>query len=309
MHYDGLVKEKTDEADKALEKIPLIKDGEGRSSMIEEFETRANAVVARKKQKAPEPPVQLPFWPEPSRAIPNELLRSALFSSSRRSEYVKDAPVASWPNTEISFTGARLNQFDETIWLQLVHLYRIQNVGPDHHVHAPAKGVLRDLGLKGGGSGIARLERSINRLMGAVVTFRRGQEMLKLGGPVQRFFLDEATGEYAVKLNPDFLRLLDDGLTQLDWETRNRLPTGLATWLHRYVLSHQATKRKPHRINLDRLRELSGMSSPPKEFKRTLKRTMELLEKHGIVEGWRITPNEALEFYRPSRRRGAACAQ
>jgi len=268
-----------------------------------EFERAAAKHEAERRAKPkPARSIQVPLWPEPERMTANVLLRSALFGSARRGRFVEDAKLASWGNTDISFTGLQLTQFDETVWLQLVHLHRGQQVGEHQSIHTSAKALLREIGVTPGGSGIRRLKRSINSLMSAVVTFRRGPELLKLGGPVRRFYLHEETGRYSVSLNPDFIALLHENSTRLHWETRKALPTGITTWLHRYSLSHRATKKQPHRIGLSRLHALTGMTSSPKEFKRTLKQAMERLVHVDVVASWTITPNEALEFVRPPSR-------
>jgi len=294
--YDELAAEKVREAKSQLDLLP--------KTLGDDFVRRANlrVVEAQKKRVESDSPIQHPFWPEPIRAIPSELLRSALFGCMRRGGFVDGQKLAAWGKTTLTYTGKRLSQFDESLWLQLVHLCRGQSVSPGHNIHISARALLRELGIKGGGgSGIRRLNKSLDRLMSAVVTLSRGDIMLKLASPVRRAAIDKGTGRFAVELNPDWSSLLNEQATYLDWDTRKSLPTGIATWMHRYILSHRATPRSPHRVGVEKLHALSGMQSVPKEFKRHLKAAMEKLRSRNVVMSWRFTQNNALEFVRPKK--------
>jgi len=261
----------------------------------------AALAAGRKAQEQTTQPVQLPIWAEPDRAMPNAMLRSALFGCARRREFIDDALIASWPDVEIRFSGQTFNQFDESVWMQIVHLFRKQGEPQDFKVRFNAKPFCRMLGGKGiGGSNVAKLRQSLVRLRGGTLLIaHNGVEYG--GGVIQDFTHDEDRGFFVVTLNPKYLRLLSTGYTRLDWEIRRALPTGIATWMHRYVLSHRATRKKPHRIGLEQLHRISGMNSSPKEFRRHLKRTMDLLGDQNVVDEWRITDNAALEFIRKTK--------
>jgi len=305
--YHDLVEQKAQEARRQLSQLLLLEEEPGEpDSLTEDFARRAK-IIQNQGQKTKSKALQVSFWPEPQRAHPNSLLRSALFGSSRTRKFVKESPIASWKGTEIAFTGERLNQFDESLWFQLVHLHRGQQVHDGHAVHTSARALMKDLGIKtAGGSGWSRLRSSLIRLAGSVLTMTSGDETIGISALVRRFYLNEGTGRYSVELNPDFLKLLnEDSVTRIDWETRKALPTGLATWLHRYILSHKATARHPHRIGLAQLRQLSGMNSPPRRFKQHLKEAMNHLGTHEVLAHWRITPQNSLEFSRPPKRRRA----
>ena len=243
--------------------------------------------------------VQLPIWAEPERLSPNAMLRSALFGCARHRSFVKDALIASWPDVDIRFSGETFNQFDESVWMQIVHLFREQSEPEDLKVRFYAKPFCRMLGSKyTGGKNIALLRQSLVRLRGGTLLIsHNGMEYG--GGILHDFTHDEDLGFIVVTLNPKYLHLLSAGHTRLPWETRKALPTGIATWMHRYVLSHRATPRSPHRIGVEQLRKLSGMGSSLKEFRRHLKRTMELLMSHNVIDSWEVTPNDALCIVRP----------
>jgi hypothetical protein len=261
-------------------------------------------LAAERDEPIEKPPrVQLPIWAETERLIPNAMLRSALFSCARRRQFVDDVLIASWADVEIRFSGQTLNQFDESVWMQIIHLFRQQHEPVDFKVRFYAKPFCRMLGGKGGGgSNVAKLRQSLVRLRGGTLLIsHNGMEYG--GGVLNDFTHDEDRGFFVVTLNPKYLQLLSTGYTRVDWDTRKALPTGIATWMQLYVQSHRATKTSPHRIGLEQLHKLSGMGSSPKEFRRHLKRTMDLLKSHGVVESWRITDNGALEFIRPPARK------
>ena len=78
----------------------------------------------------------------------------------------------------------------------------------------------------------------------------------------------------------------------------------LAKWLHGYIASHQATPRNPHRIGLDRLRALCGSETDELwKFRQQVRKAMQDLQAAGVVAAWRITPGDALEVVRPTRKR------
>lgn len=274
------------------------------SKLSEEFKAWGDKMAAATASTQKREQVQLPIWSEPERVLPNAMLRSALFGCARHRRFVKEEPVlpvlTSWPDTEIRFHGQTFNQFDESVWMQLIHLFRLQGEPEDFKVRFNARPFLRGLGggRCAGGSNVGRLLRSLIRLRGGTLLISY-QGVEYGGGILNDFTHDKDQGHFVATLNPKYLHLMSVGYTRMDWETRQRLPTGLATWMHRYVLSHRATQNSPHRISLTQLHELSGMRSPLKEFRRQLKRAMERLQKHQIVLEWQITSNDALEFARP----------
>lgn len=76
--------------------------------------------------------IQLPLWAEAMRRMPNELLRSALFSARNRKQpraYLKSADIAVLFDGCITYLGEELRQDDETVWLQLIHLAKERPVG------------------------------------------------------------------------------------------------------------------------------------------------------------------------------------
>lgn len=242
---------------------------------------------------------RMPDCPEPMRVIPSTILRSALFGVSRRGEreYVDDETMVAWKGSSIRYTGKRLDQYDLDVWMQAVHLVQHQNTGSI--VYFTARGFLKAMGRKVSGYSVNTLFESLKRMVACAVTIKVGG-INYTGSLIEMFAHDEHSDRYVGRLNPDLCRLFDTGHTRLHWETRLDLPTGLSRWLHGYVLSHQATKGAPHRIAVKTIYALTGSSAAAlKKFREMLKHAMTSLEEASVVQGWRITDGDALEFVRP----------
>ena len=70
-------------------------------------------------------PRYLPEWPDGQRAMPNELLRSALFTCRNRNHprrFMKDEEIAVIGDGQVIYRGEELRQDDELVWMHLMHL-------------------------------------------------------------------------------------------------------------------------------------------------------------------------------------------
>lgn len=280
-----------------------------------EFEQRAERMAAlarergdrvEQKKLGKAEVIQFPLWPEPERAAPNAFLRSALFGVVKKGErrYCKQEKLAAWTDTDLAYTGEQLDQYDESVWLQLVHLHRIQGVEPGRplYVNAKARGFMREFGRARGASTAKAFYESVSRMEACGVHLTQridGKEVEYISSLVQKAARVKGEERWAIVLNPDLVPYFAPGhYTRLDWATRLALPSDLARWLHGYVSSHQAMPKRPHRISLERLRELSGSRTELKDFRRKIKKAMTELERAEVVFAWRITEGDALEFVR-----------
>ena len=269
--------------------------------MAMDFEERARALA----ESLPEPVsdaigAQLPFWPDPERAAPSAILRSALFGLVKKGERstLKRESLAAWPGCKVLFTGQRLDQADEDVWLQAVHLHRLQDLPSS--IVTTNRGFLSSIGRSASGPAVTRLHESLERLVACAVTIETPQNSYQ-GNLISEWLIEKGSGRLIVSLNPRFAQSFAHGLTRIDWEARQSLRTDLARWLHGYVQSHRATARQPHRIGVARLRELSGSTTVLKDFRRKLKAACQQLEDQHVVTSWKLTANDALEIVRPHR--------
>ena len=270
------------------------------SSSKTEFQERAAKAIENRPRKPSLQPVQLKLWPEHLRAAPNAVLRSALFGvvEKGKRKAVKEELLASWKGVEMRYTGWQLDQADLEVWTQLVNLSK-ELLGDETYMNE--RGFLRSLKRSGGGRNIKWLQSSIGRMQACGVSIRLGSSMYQ-GSLIHEFAKDDITGRYVVVLNPRLKQLFDDGITLLNFVARKKLKSDLAKWLQGYICSHRATKSKPHRIGLARLRPLCGSSIKRlRDFKRKVIIAMEQLKSAGVVSHWQIVDGHdspILEFVR-----------
>ena len=208
--------------------------------------------------------------------------------------------MAAWADTTLRYTGVRLDQADLDVWLTALHLSREQGLGA--RVVCSERAFLRALGRST--KNVEWLRIVLDRLTACAVKIAR-ERRTYWGSLIEKGCRDEETGEFVIVLNPELAELFEDeGFTWLDWEIRRSLDMDLAKWLHGYIASHRATEKSPHRIGLERLRELCGSETDElRFFRRDVRDAMRELQAAGVVTAWRITPGDALEVVRPTRKR------
>ncbi|HEY9758747.1 MAG TPA: plasmid replication initiator TrfA [Oculatellaceae cyanobacterium] len=251
------------------------------------------------------PIIQLPLWPEPARAAPSAILRSALFGVVRRGrrKSMKREALASWKTVVLEYTGEQLDQYDLNVWMQAIHLARLQSLSDANGVSFTSRGFLKAMKRTYSGAAAKALHDSIHRMVACAVTIRVG-DCEYMGNLIHSCAHHEESGRYVLHLNPKLRDLFDSGYTRLDWETRLTLTTDFSRWLHGYVQSQRATACEPHRIAVITLKELSGSETDPRDFRRKLRLAMESLKRKRVVSRWRITDNDALEFVRFVKKEG-----
>jgi len=220
-------------------------------------------------------PVSLPSWPESKRALPNGMLRSALFGAigKGRRRYLDREPINAIEGIQIIYTGIRLDQSDLDVYESVLHALRSKEMGLLYKI--TTYGLLKTMGKKDtGGKGSRKtLEDSLARLRANAIVLKQGQYTY-MGGLLDWAIKDEKTKQWFISLNPT-LRLLyePDQFTWIDWEIRkilNRQP--LAQWLHGYYASHA----EPLPIKIETLRQLCGSETELlKHFKEKLRKALD----------------------------------
>lgn len=267
----------------------------------------------RERERSPTPQskprsadiIHLPQWLDAVRVCPSSVLRSALFGVVRRGRRraLEGAVLATWEGVTIRYTGWRLDQADLDVWLAVLHLAREHNLGV--RVPVTINEMLKIMGRPTDGRSHEWFKGSIRRLSGCAVEITLHKRTY-WGSLIEKGCRDEETGEFVIILNPELAQLFEDGdYTRIDWEIRQSLRKDLAKWLHGYIASHRATEKNPHRIGLKRLHELCGSEVEElRRFRQQIREAMQELQAASVVKAWRITPGDALEVVRPSRKRG-----
>ncbi|OSM08672.1 putative Replication initiator protein A [Magnetofaba australis IT-1] len=249
----------------------------------------------------------LPFWPDEDRAAPTMMLQSALFGCAVKGErpMVKDMALATWGSVTIRYTGERLDQGDLDVWYELVHRSR-DSLG--HMVPVSAYSLLKAIGRSTGKTQYEWLKRSLKRLQVCGVEVARADGRGYQGPLVAAFAFSERERKYAFRLNPELAELFkNEGFTRVVFETRLKLKTDTARWLHNYINTHRATYERPHRVKLQTLHELIGSETKNmRAFRKRIRDTLEQLQEHGVVESWEVTDNDTVVIVRPDRNRQGA---
>jgi hypothetical protein len=216
--------------------------------------------------------LSLPLWGEKVRGVPNSVLRSALFTATKRGKrpYLEKVSLASVDGIEVMFTGPRLDQADLDVWEQCLHIARHEKLGS--LIHFQAGGFLKAIGRSTGKSDYEWLNTVLRRLMTSMIELKE-KDRVYAGQLLQRWARDEHTGQHLIELNRDLSLLYnDDRWTGVDWEQRKRLKgKPLALWLHGFYSTHA----RPFDYRVDTLHKLCGSEAAElKSFKQNLKEAL-----------------------------------
>jgi len=238
----------------------------------------------RRAQEAPPAPpataahplakvITLPFWPEAVRAVPNGMLRSALFSAIRRGarRYLRRERIAALEGIEIFYTGERLDQSDLNVWEMILHLARLQGLGNECRVTAYQ--LLKALGKTDSGKNRDILDLRLSRMKATGVDVHIGRFGYE-GSLIDEVYRDKETREYVFRVNAKLRTLFEpDQFTLVDWAIRRELDgKPLAQWLHGFYASHA----KPYPVSIAKLHELSGSEAGLlSDFKKDLRRALD----------------------------------
>lgn len=240
---------------------------------------------AKKAAAAKDAKQQLPLWPEAVRAVPNAVLRGALFSvATEREAYTTRTLIATVEGIEIRFQGTRPNQTDLDVWEMLLHLARLQPLSSE--VQFTAHAMLKALGRGTSGKHHEELKQQITNLAAGLAEITWTKERKTFGGTlISNYFRDEDTGLYVIKFNSGFGKLYSNGHTSIDWDQRKSLGrNNIAKWLHGFYSSHE----QPYPYKVETLQRLCGSTSPRREFRRLLRVALGLLVDLGTITSWDI---------------------
>lgn len=220
----------------------------------------------------PGEPVMLPIWPETVRAVPNGVLRSALFGAIAKGKrrYLDGEELTAVDGVSVQYTGQRLDQGDLDVWESILHLVRTQALGKECRVTSYA--LLRLMDKTDTGKNRATLAKRITRLRAGAVVLKTARYTY-IGGLVDAGVKDERTQEWVIVINPKLAALFGyDQYTQVDWSIRKELDgKPLAQWLHGFYSSHS----KPYPMKADTLLRLAGsQGAAARSSHQTLRRAL-----------------------------------
>lgn len=237
--------------------------------------------------------VQLPLWAAALRCLPNEVVRSALFTARNRRQprihYKKSTEIVVIGEGRITYKGEELRQDDETVWLQLIHLAKEYPLGQP--VEFTPYAFCKAIGWPICKGSYERLRACLDRMQATALAVysKRLKEGVSLSMIPVFAWQDEAKQtlkKYRVQVAPQLVELFGDlHYTQLEWAQRLALPDGIATWLHGYYASH----REPFPIKLDTIKKGAGMSTEnASRVRQLIEQALAALVSVGFLSSWEI---------------------
>lgn len=244
---------------------------------------------------------QLPLWSEALRGVPNEVVRSSLFSARdkrepRRTFRGEDLIVIG--DGRINYRGEELRQDDETVWLHVLHLARVHPLGES--VEFTPHAFLKAIGWGTSAKEYARLREHLSRMQATALSVY--SKRLGKGCSVsliRKFEYADEAGQKLVRwrvyIEPE-MHILFGGVyyTQLEWEQRMRLGT-LACWLHGLYSSHT----QPFPMKVSTLKDGCGSAARDlKNFRYRLRKSLDELRQVGFLSHWSIDRTDLVHIQR-----------
>jgi len=241
--------------------------------------------------------IRFPNCPPEKQAAPSSLLRSALFGVVRRGKrsYLEDVEIASWQGLSIRYTGQKLMQSDQDVWLACVEACARQK---STNIVIPQREFMRLCSTKI--TNPKWLFKTLERLVFANLKLE-SHRFQYVGSLIFSAMRDKESGHIEISLNPKMLGLFGGNVTHIDTTQRHALKMDLAKWLQGYVCSHKSTWQKPHFISLEKLRDLSGVEiSAIRDFRVKIKKAMGELKEADVVAGWKLE-DDVLTLWRSKK--------
>ena len=240
---------------------------------------------------------QLPFWPEPDRGVPNEFSRSALFAAIQAKDrtYLDNQQIASQEGCTITYTGQRLDQTHLDVFEGIMHIGR--GVHEGNHVRFTAHHLLRLIGRDTGSSQHKWLFRTLQQLTAtSVAIINKDGKRVFWGSLLPKGAHKTDTGQYAVEISRELIKLFARGFTQIDWQQRRLLRRKpLAQWLQIYYSSHA----KPFPVSVEFIREKSGSTTKSlRKFRQLLKGALIEIQAIGVITEWQIDDSDKVQIVR-----------
>lgn len=230
---------------------------------------------------------QIPKIPFDKRIIPNDMIRSSLFSVNNHNcvrTYLKNHKVYTYRSTDIIYTGEELRQDDEDVWMQLIYM---ASESDDNYLEIRPYTFLALIGVPQRTQYRDRLKLSLTRMSATAVELFNHEFKQGLSFSLVRKFEWSIDGsslkKWKIWLEPEVVKLfsaLGKTYTKIDWQQRSKLKP-LAKWLHAFYSSHS----EPQPVHVKKIMELSGSKMKSlRHFKANLKQSLIELVQIGFIE-------------------------
>jgi hypothetical protein len=232
----------------------------------------------------------MPHSPKGKRIIPNDLIRSSLFTVVNhkiKREYFKEKQLYSFGKTKIYYTGEELRQDDEDVWMYILYLasradrefVEFQPYSFMREIDWPARTQYQD-----------KLRDSLNRMSATnlIVSNEEAGQGVTLS-LVRKFSWRTEEGtklkRWKIWLEPELVKLFQGHTySKVIWEQRKKL-NPLAKWLHSYYSSHA----EPFSLKVETLHAACGSKTKQqKHFKSSLRTALTDLVAVGFLASFFI---------------------
>lgn len=262
----------------------LVSDGDAKFRINQKMiALKTELKKLNNEQKSLAAPMQqiLPDIFEGKRAIPNPLLRSALFGLVKKGKraLVKDEHIFSMSQYEIMFSGEQLDQNDLEVWDTLIFIAKKNGV--DNSLRISMYELCKILKLSPTNTSYEALSKRIQRLQfGQVKITLKNKEYG--GSLINDYYVDrDGDGKIVIEYNKKLAQLfIDNDFTYISADIRHLLgDTQLAKWIYNFYESH----KDPFPLQIEYLQKLCRSESETKEFKRMLKSALEVVRNAYIT--------------------------
>jgi TrfA protein len=246
--------------------------------IIEAISADALAVISKREQEIEDAKVyQLAFWPNDERAMPGDFIACALFSASKRTQYVDGESLASVNGLTVIFTGKRLTQVHADVWMGIMHLGRNQFEGDV--IRFRERTLLDLIGRHTHLRQRDELKQWIRQLQATSVLIQDDAKRKRFGGSLLPWHEeDDGDGHtiFAVDISRELAKILSGNFWKVNWELRKKLQKKpLALWLQTYF----ARFTRP--VSIRQLHSLAGSTAPLKMFRHHLRKALDDLHAEG----------------------------
>jgi hypothetical protein len=259
---------------------------------LQRMEDMRNDAFLRSKGIDPDGPLQLGFWPDDMRAIPNDYARSALFTvRNKREERAAMQNVVLFhmdKQIKITFTGIELRADDDLlVWQQLLEYAKQYPLGEavEFNLHQLCK----DLSWAVNGRNYDKARTCISRLKANEVKVVNETKSKGVGMSLIRDYEYEGDNEaagsrYRVWIHRNLIHLFaGDTYTQVTWAEYREL-TPIARRLYGYFASH----KQPYPLMLDKFHSMcaSTCESPRKWAQMVKAACLEIVDAQLVKTAW-----------------------
>ena len=287
---------------------PIRQGGNGQESLVRSRVPGKPLKPAQRQARPAQPelsPNAYPSdWSDDFRAMPNELIRTGLFTIRRDEprKVLSNSTIATLRNTMMMYSGEELRMKDEDVLMQAFHFQRDFKVGEPWSVNG--RDFLKSMRWTDGKRGYFELYASLHRLSkGNITIMRRGEEasqfVLEAGAIFSHLKIvhggQSGRTSITIVINPETRKLWDSlGYTKVNFEDRLKLTGSLSRYIHRFLSSHA----KPYPYRVDTWRELTGSTASLNKFRQQIKEALQALIDIGFLSTFWIDSDDLVHVER-----------